>query len=71
MSTSFTWSTRREGNVGFVFETHPDGSSVEFGPMPCDLVLKFVAARRQLANHMMRSKSFKLILDPTDWSILQ
>lgn len=46
MKASITWSTRREGNSGYVLETYPDGSSREFGPMPTQTVLPFVHARR-------------------------
>lgn len=44
--TSFTWSTRRDGNVGYVLEEGPARHKVEFGPMPAHLVPNFVAARR-------------------------
>lgn len=54
--SDFTWSTRREGNSGFVLETHPDGSSIEFGPLPCSSVIRFLQARRQLVAFMMRKK---------------
>lgn len=47
---SFTWSTRRDGNSGYVKETvtGPDPYEREFGPMPAHIVPAFVAARRRL-----------------------
>lgn len=44
---SFTWSTRREGNNGFVLEKPEHGPGVEFGPMPPHIVPAFVEARRR------------------------
>lgn len=71
MASSFTWSTRRDGNSGYVFETHPDGSTVEFGPMPCNLVLNFIAGRRTFIFHQMRTVGFTVSTDPTEWKYLQ
>lgn len=52
MKISFSWSTRREGNEGFVLEQGPLGHSVEFGPMPTTTVLAFVEARRRFVAMM-------------------
>ena len=70
MSTTFTWSTRRDGNSGFVLETHPDGSSVEFGPMPCSLVLPFVSGRRRIVNHLIMKLSSYNYASTFDWNHL-
>lgn len=48
MKISFTWSTRREGNNGFVLETSSTGAKREFGPMPAHVVPAFVHARRNI-----------------------
>jgi hypothetical protein len=48
MTVSFSWSTRREGNSGFVLEQSSTGQAREFGPMPCHIVPAFVEARRRL-----------------------
>lgn len=65
MSISVTWSTRREGNSGFVLELHPDGSHIEFGPMPTHVVLAFVAARRNLLTHKLKEIGYELTTTPT------
>lgn len=65
MNHSFTWSTRREGNSGYVLETHPDGSDVEFGPMPAHVVPHFVNARRRYVHHMMQKVGATLTEDTT------
>ena len=53
MKVSFAWSTRREGNQGFVLETRPNGSSEVYGPMPCGAVEPFIQARRDLIRRGM------------------
>jgi hypothetical protein len=45
---SITWSTRREGNLGYVLEQYSDGTQREFGPMAAHIVPGFVTARRRL-----------------------
>jgi len=50
---TFTWSTRRDGNSGYVLEqgTNKFGDllhSREYGPMPCHIVLAFVEGRRRI-----------------------
>lgn len=46
---SVSWATRREGNQGYVLETHSGRHKpIEFGPMPAHTVPAFVAARRRI-----------------------
>ena len=52
MKVSFTWSTRRQGNEGFVLEQSSMGHAREFGPMPSHVVPAFVQARRRFINMM-------------------
>lgn len=57
---SFTWSTRREGNNGFVLEEcWMDGMleyRKEFGPMPPHIVPTFARARRQITQVMQEEQ---------------
>lgn len=53
---SFTWSTRRDGNQGYVLEEGPNGHAIEFGPMPAHIVPAFAAARQTLVA--MKAQKF-------------
>lgn len=53
MKVSIEWSTRRDGNSGYVLEQRSDGSNTEFGPMPAHVVPAFVEARRRVIAMMM------------------
>lgn len=68
---SFTWSTRREGNNGFVLEECiEDGDRIyrkEFGPMPPHIVPTFVRARRQITQIMQEDVNAKKVADQDDW----
>lgn len=46
-TASFSWSTRREGNIGYVLEERPNGDTQTFA-MPSHLVPLWLAARRKL-----------------------
>lgn len=71
MKASFSWSARRDGNLGFVLETHPDGSSHEF-VMPSHLVPSFVRARRTLIDFKMKSVGATASLEPEhDFTFLE
>lgn len=50
---SFTWSTRREGNVGYVLEESSSGLKREYGPMPSHVVPAFVQGRRTIVATML------------------
>lgn len=55
MATSFTWSTRREGNDGYVLEVCVDTQGEldyrkEYGPMPPHIVPAFVRGRREIVE---------------------
>lgn len=65
---SITWSTRREGNNGYVLEHYSDGSSREFGPMPPHIVPQFMMARRRLMAKRMerRGHSYVKYIDRDD-----
>lgn len=67
---SFTWSTRRHVNDGYVLEQGPEGHSIEFGPMPCHIVLAFVEARRKLVAMMAETNDAKYIQEETDYTFL-
>lgn len=45
---AFTWSTRREGNSGYVLEESETGIRREYGPMPAHIVPAFVNGRRRI-----------------------
>ena len=46
---SFLWSTRREGNSGYVLEECTAlNHRIEYGPMPTHIVMAFVEARRRI-----------------------
>lgn len=53
LKASFSWAARREGNLGYILETRPDGSTHEFGPMPAHAVPAFIDARRKFIRYMM------------------
>lgn len=65
---TFSWSTRREGNTGFVLEESSSGHRREFGPMPTHLVLPFVEARRRLVA--LRAEENHVEYIPEDFSYL-
>lgn len=67
---SFTWSTRREVNDGYVLETGPEGHSIEFGPMPCSIVLAFVEGRRRFVGMMAEKYGANYSDEQTDYSFL-
>lgn len=46
-TVNFSWSTRREGNIGYVLETRPNGDTQTFA-MPSHLVPLWLTARRKL-----------------------
>lgn len=69
-SVSFTWSTRREANDGYVLETGPEGHAMEFGPMPCWIVLAFVESRRRLVGMMAEKYGATYSEEETDYSFL-
>ncbi len=69
-TVSFTWSTRREGNQGFVLETRPNGSREVYGPMPCGAVEPFIAARRDLIRRGMLDE-LAAVPVPEDYSFMQ
>ena len=62
MRISFSWSTRRQGNDGYVLEAASDGRAREFGPMPPHIVPAFVEARRRL----MAIRATELGFDPIE-----
>jgi len=69
---SFSWSTRREGNSGFVLETGPQGHRAEFGPMPAHIVPAFVQSRRRIVA-LQAAWAGALYVDPgpiPDYSFL-
>lgn len=70
---SVTWSTRREGNNGYVLEQYSDGTHREFGPMPAHIVPAFVDGRRRLiAIRMeMAGHSYVHLVDPDDNGVRQ
>jgi len=56
---SFTWSTRRDGNAGFVLERCEGTQWIkEFGPMPAHITLAFVESRRRLIAMNMEAEGF-------------
>jgi len=73
MQISFSWSTRREGNDGYVLEVSSTGLRHEFGPMPAHIVPAFVAGRRKIVTLRARlvgadatvEDDFGYLLDPS------
>jgi len=72
MKASFTWSARREGNLGVVRETRPDGSRHDW-TMPSQLVPHFIRARRQFIYHIMETKAGAQLLANVeqDWTFME
>jgi hypothetical protein len=70
---SITWSTRREGNDGYVLEQYGDGTYREFGPMPAHIVPQFLMGRRRLMAYRMnrRGHAFVRFLDEDDTGVRQ
>lgn len=64
--TSFTWSTRRDGNDGYVLEECLAWRK-EFGPMPPHTVLAFVASRRRLVAMKMQEFGAAFVSDPQEY----
>jgi hypothetical protein len=71
---SFTWSTRRDGNDGYVLETGPEGHRAEYGPMPPHIVPAFVQGRRRIvamqaqrhgASYVEPTHDYRYLLDPS------
>lgn len=58
---SITWSSRREGNDGYVLEQYSDGTYREFGPMPAHLVSQFVMGRRRLFAFRMEQRGHHFV----------
>lgn len=63
---SFTWSTRRDGNEGFVLEESSAGHKREYGPMPAHIVPAFVQGRRQIVSTMLEDVA-EPVLDNFDY----
>lgn len=63
MEISFTWSTRRDGNAGFVLEQSSTGQAREFGPMPAHIVPAFVQARRKVIEMRATNMSIQEAID--------
>lgn len=62
---TFTWSTRRDGNDGYVLEQCGPHWRKEFGPMPPHAVPSFAEARRRLiALYMQRLGADYVLEDP-------
>lgn len=62
---TFTWSTRRDGNDGYVLEQCGPRYRHEFGPMPPHAVPSFaVARRRYIAMLMVRVGADYVLDDP-------
>jgi len=68
--TEFTWSTKREGNLGYVHEVRPDGSSQTF-EMPAHLVPFWLNARRNYVKFMMAQQGYKKSDPPLDMGYLK
>lgn len=50
----FKWSSRREGNSGFVLEECSRvGHSIEFGPLPPHIVPAFIDGRRRIIQGLI------------------
>lgn len=60
---SFTWSTRRERNDGYVLEECGPRWRKEFGPMPPWAVMAFMGARRRLIALYMEKLGADYLLD--------
>jgi hypothetical protein len=61
---SFSWSTRREGNDGYVLEQCPtDGYRKEFGPIPAHTVPAFVIGRRRIIAMLMKRRGASYVLE--------
>lgn len=60
---SFTWSTRRQGNDGYVLEQSSSGNAQEFGPMPAHIVPAFVEARRKVIAIRAKNMSIREAID--------
>lgn len=56
---SFTWSSRREGNDGYVLEERSDGTRQEWGPMPPHVVPSFLMMRRHWVHYKMEHLGHK------------
>lgn len=67
---SFTWSTRREGNSGYVLEEGPDRHHIEYGPMPANVVPAFVEGRRRIVATMAEQHGASYVEPPRDYSYL-
>ena len=71
---SFTWSTLRERNDGWVLEQGPDGSggtyNREFGPMPPWVVPAFVEARRKVVALAAEAQGASYVDADVDYSYL-
>lgn len=60
---TFEWSTRRDGNDGYVLETCGPRWRKEFGPMPPHAVPAFSLARRRLIAMYMQRLGANYVLD--------
>lgn len=60
---SFTWSTRRSGNDGYVLEQCGRNYAKEFGPMPPHAVLAWVNGRRRYIAMLMERMGADYVLD--------
>lgn len=59
---SFTWSARREGNLGWVLESCGPYFN-EFGPMPSHVVPAFIQARHRLIAMRMEEYGAAFVLE--------
>lgn len=55
---SVSWSAKRNGNEGTVYEVRSDGTNSTFGPMPAHVVPAFVRGRQIIVAHLLRSSGF-------------
>jgi hypothetical protein len=67
---SFTWSARRDVNDGYVLEQGPNGHSIEFGPMPCNIVTAFVEGRRRIVAMQAEKHGASYVDNETDYTFL-
>lgn len=67
MKISWSWSTRREGNDGFVLEQRSDGLATEYGPMPAHIVPAFVEGRRRIIATIAHNANADYIEEDFSW----
>jgi acetyl-CoA carboxylase beta subunit len=73
---SYTWATRREGNLGYVLETCTEAGAIVYQKeieMRANVVPSFIEARRRcIAMHMEERKhTFVPELDPSELELLE